>query len=308
MHDYTLHLNSQMSLISSDLHFDFCELACLGALAPQMSLEEFEKLKNLQSQGQSLNKAISSLQASIFTKYFLENPNLQEQAKWAVEVCEKNHFKMIYPGHELYPENFLTIEHPPKLLTFVGDPCWHIKNKISVVGSRDMGQDSQRWMEIHFSEYLKRSRVITVSGAAFGVDQLVHRLSLRNFLPTIAFLPSGLQNIYPKKFEYYLKSILETRGSVVSEFLPQIEMRKHHFERRNRLIAALSELLFVVEARRKSGSLITARLALGQGKTLCVLPSSPNHTQNLGNLDLLFDGAHPIRDVDDLLILSSYKT
>ena len=159
-------------------------------------------------------------------------------------------------------------------------------------------------MEHYFDMFLKTSQSVTVSGAAFGVDQLVHRLSVRNALPTIAFIPSGLGKIYPYRFKNDIEEILIARGSVMSEFLPNQEMKKHHFERRNRLISALSEVLFIVEARRKSGSLITARLALSQNKTLCILPSSPMQAQNLGNLDLLFDGAHPIRDDEDLLLLT----
>jgi DNA processing protein len=269
-----------------------------------MSLREFYSVKNLQTQGFSLSRAFQSLEPTALTLLLKEQTKLFDQAKDAVEACEKKNFKMLYPGHEFYPQNFLNIDHPPTLLTYRGEVCWSSLNKISVVGSRDMSMDSQKWMETHFNEYLKKSRAVTVSGAAFGIDQLVHRLSVRNCLPTIAFLPSGLNHIYPQKFEYCVDSILGARGAILSEFLPHVEMRKYHFERRNRLIAGVSELLFVVEARRKSGSLITARLALNQGKNVCVLPSSPNQTQNLGNLDLLFDGAHPIRDEEDLLILS----
>lgn len=294
------------NFLHDDLHFDFCELACLGAIAHRMSLTEFYAAKELLAQGCNLLQAVHSLTVSPFTIQLEDQPELFGQVKSAVEICEKNNFKMLYPGHPHYPNSFLNIDHPPKLLTYRGEVCWQNLNKISVVGSRDMSMDSQRWMEIHFNEYLKKSKSVTISGAAFGIDQLVHRLSVRNFLPTIAFLPSGLSQIYPKKFEFYIDSILDTRGAILSEFLPGTEMRKHHFERRNRLIAGLAELLFVVEARRKSGSLITARLALAQGKSLCVLPSSPNQTQNLGNLDLLFDGAHPIRDEDDLLVLSRF--
>lgn len=292
---------SNAPFLRDDFHSKICELACLGAVATQMTTQEFFDLQKILGSGFSLEKAVLELPASSFKLAVKNDPKLFGEARMAVEDCEKKSFRIIYPGHALYPEGFLTIDHPPKLLTYVGEPAWLAPVRISVVGSREMSQNAKEWMEQYFDLYLKSSSAVTVSGAAFGIDQMAHRLSVRNCLPTIAFIPSGLSKVYPYRFNYDMKEILLAKGAVVSEFPPSFEMKKHHFERRNRLISAISDVLFVVEARRKSGSIMTARLALSQNKTICVLPSSPMNAQNLGNLDLLFDGAHPLRDDKDLM-------
>ena len=284
-----------------DFHFKICELAALSSFATKITLIEFFNLKELLESGLSLKAAISSLAPSKFRQQF-ESTHFEE-AQQAVEQCVRKDYQVIYPGHEIYPEEFLFLDKPPLFLSYIGVPAWLTKNRISVVGSREMSQDTVEWMELYFDLFLKKTKAVTISGAAYGIDQLAHRLSVRNGLPSIAFLPSGLNQIYPRKFSYDIENLIQARGVVVSEFLPQIEMKKHHFERRNRLISGLSEILFIAQARRKSGSMITARLALAQNKNICVLPSSPMQAQNLGNIDLLFDGAQPLRDEKDLIAL-----
>ncbi len=290
-----------IDFLPETLHLKICELACLGTLVSQMTLEEFCEMQKAICSGLSLKQSILALTPSAFTNQVLGQDECLVASYAAAELCNKKKYQMIYPGHYLYPESFLNIDRPPKLLTYLGAPAWLSMNRISVVGSRDMSGESRQWMELYFDRFLKKTGAVTVSGAAFGIDQLVHRLSIRNFLPSIAFLPSGLSQIYPRRFIYDIEYLIEANGAVISEFLPNVEMKKHHFERRNRLISGLCKVLFVVEARRKSGSIMTARLALTQGRTLCVLPSSPIQTNNLGNLDLLFDGAHPLRDEIDLI-------
>lgn len=294
---------SMPEIMSHELHNKMCELACISALIPEMNLEYFAMLTRLLANNCSLKQSFEQIASSAILNRCKEDTNLWSKGQKALEVCEKQGFQILYPGHDLYPSEYLNLAQPPFFLSFKGTPAWLTANKIAVVGSRDASFDAKNWMELHFDSFLKLSRTVTVSGAAYGIDQLVHRISLRNFLPTIALIPSGLSQIYPRQFAYEIKAIVESGGAIVSEFLPGVEMKKHHFEKRNRLICGLTNLLFVVEAKRKSGSIMTARLALEQNKTICILPSSPMQTQNLGALDLLFDGVHPLRDEQDLLCL-----
>ena len=287
--------------LQEDFHPKNCELACLGTIVTSMTMDQFYELQKLLGSGFSVKNAIHELPASAFREAVTDD--LLGEASRAVEICAKKNYQIIYPGHSVYPESFLTIDHPPKFISYVGHSAWLQRLRISVVGSREMSANAKEWMEQYFDLFLKSTRAVTVSGAAFGIDQMAHRLSVRNCLPTIAFIPSGLSQVYPYRFNHEIAEIILAKGAVMSEFLPNQEIKKHHFERRNRLISAISEVLFIVEARRKSGSIMTARLALGQNKTLCVLPSSPMFTQNLGNLDLLFDGAHPLRDEKDLIAI-----
>ena len=227
-------LQNHLQEPNEDLHHKNCELACLGSLAAEMTLDEFVEIQKYLAAGMTLKKSVLSLKESMFTNRIKTNPELINDGLKALEICRVKKFNVIYPGHALFPESLLEIDRPPKLLTYIGEPAWLTQNKISVVGSREMSPNARQWMELYFNIYLQKSRSVTVSGAAFGIDQLVHSLSVRNLLPTIAFLPSGLDQIYPRRFAYDIVHLLATKGAVVSEFLPNVEMKKHHFERRNR--------------------------------------------------------------------------
>jgi len=157
------------------------------------------------------------------------------------------------------------------------------------------------WLDRELSSAVKSSKGYIISGGARGVDQKAHMISLRSGRPTVAFLPAGLACVYPRDFSGWIEPICRAGGAVVSQFSPFSEMRKQNFHHRNRLIAQLAQSVFVAEAARKSGSYLTARLAVDLGKGVGVLPSSPNYVGNLGGLDLLFSGAQLIREARDLL-------
>jgi DNA processing protein len=229
-----------------------------------------------------------------------------------IETAIDKGVNFTFPGEENYPTSMFNMTDVPFFLTYVGTPVWKKMLGLAVVGSREPSQLSEVWCEQELPPVLLNLPLMFVSGGARGVDQIAHRICLRNDRPTVAFLPSGLFEIYPSEFSSWSESIIKGGGAVVSEFSPQVKMKKYFFQRRNRLIAGLSVATLLIEARRKSGTLITARQTLDQGKTLFVLPSHPLDTGNMGGLDLLSEGATPIRDAKDLTIclhseISSYQ-
>lgn len=205
-----------------------------------------------------------------------------------------------YWGDSLYPLSFCGMPDAPLLFSYKGHPCWVLGRSLSVVGSRSISRLSTVWMEDHFADFLRTEQAVVISGGARGVDQTAHRLALRAGCPTAALLPSGLGEIYPSSLSALEKAILNGGGCLLSEYPFQQKMLKHFFHDRNRLIAALGALTFVVEAQRRSGSLITAHRSLELGKPVLVLPGHPGEISSLGNLDLLCEGASPIRDAEDL--------
>lgn len=211
--------------------------------------------------------------------------------------------KSTWPGQRDYPKFCKEICDPPKFLSYFGTPCWNTHALLSVVGSREAQPQTLRWMDEHMDEMAATDQVAFVSGAARGIDQKAHEISLRNFAPTIAFIPAGLAKIYPSDFQKWMAPIVDNGGAVISEFLADTPMYKGHFQKRNRLIAAISPVTFVVEARRKSGSLMTARLAGDYHRTIATLPGFPGDAKYAGNNDLLYDGAQMIRDAWDLQLL-----
>ncbi len=205
------------------------------------------------------------------------------------------------PGEPDFPAGFLNLQEVPFFLCYMGTPVWKTSVGLAVVGSREPSADSESWCEKELSLVLQQLSIFTVSGGARGIDQVCHRVSVRLRLPTVAILPSGLQNIYPPSLIPVVNSLLESGGALLSEYLPKTEMAKNFFQRRNRLIAGLAQICLIVEARRRSGTLITAQQAVEQAKPLFILPTHPYDPRGMGGLDLLLDGATPVRDAQDLI-------
>ncbi len=234
-------------------------------------------------------------------QYLLNKPNWFEQAKKDIALLEAKRIRYLHYFSDGYPDRFLTIDTPPLFFTYIGSLQPLQSTCLTVVGTRDPSLDACVWIETYLQDVLRKHNITTVSGAAIGVDQMSHSLAVFCKRSTIAILPSGLGSIYPQNFERQIEHVLGTGGAVLSEYPYEQFMRKHHFYQRNRLLASLGQALLVVEAKRKSGSLITARYALDMGRDVLVLPSSPFEENKLGTLDLLYDGALPVRDDLDLI-------
>lgn len=234
--------------------------------------------------------------------FFKEKVNWYDEVLREFELLQKKKLLLLHPRHPHYPQEFLILENPPLYLVFFGDPEVLKKHRLSVVGSRYPTSRTLNWMDQHIAPVVQKG-VVLVSGAARGVDQRAHAISIRNKMPTIAFLPSGLLQAYPRDFQNWYEKILEYGGAIMSEYHCNQFIHAHHFHERNRMIATLGYLLLVCEARRKSGSIMTARLALENSKSVGVVPGFPDEAYNQGCIDLLFQGAFPIRDSQDILSL-----
>ena len=224
----------------------------------------------------------------------------KESGERLQEQLFKHGIRVTFPYEDDYPLCFYGLSSPPLTWTYQGEPAWFRRNRLAVVGGREPLRDTHEWLSSHFVEFCRDREWVVVSGAARGVDQLAHLAALKTGSPTIAVLPSGLMKIYPSDFARWRDAIIGCGGCVVSQFPLKTEMRKYHFHWRNRLIAALSPGLFVAEANRRSGSRMTADYALRLGREIATLPVSSMGGKGLGGLDLLFDGAQLLRNVEDL--------
>lgn len=230
----------------------------------------------------------------------------KESAARVLKWCRERSVSILYPGHDDYPSSFLNLENPPLFLSVMGSPAWRSASCVSVVGSREPHPRSLDWMERHLSDFQKWTQVALVSGGARGIDQKAHALAVRAGRPTVIFLPSGLAKIYPPEMADWKNEVIATGGALVSSFAPEQEIRKQHFEGRNRLIACLGKAVFVVEARSRSGSVMTARLAQELGRPVAALPSFPGESWAVGTLNLIMDGgAAMVRDAMDLMVISN---
>lgn len=261
----------------------------------------FRGLRQLESQEYRLNADFLAQDPGLFS--YIQNLSKldYENLKSSLERSLEN-FSLIYLGHQDYPRQFVNLTEPAFLLRVLGKPIWKNNHGFAVVGSREPSSLSLQWMEEHLAPAIESLNLFTISGGARGVDQKLHSLSLRKESPTVAFLPSGLKKIYPDSLSFWTSMILEKGGALISEYEDNQEMLKHHFLARNRLIAGLGVATLVIEARKKSGTLITARQAMEQGKPVLVLPSHPLDSRARGGLDLICEGATPIRDAEDLCV------
>lgn len=173
---------------------------------------------------------------------------------------------------------------------------------LTVVGSRAMSPYGKQACE-HIIKGLAGYPVAIVSGLAYGVDAHAHEMALEAGLPTIAIPGSGLDwdVLYPRAHVSLAKRILETGGALLSEFEPTQKATDYTFPQRNRIMAGLSKATLVIEARERSGSLITARLATEYNRELLVVPGSIFSEGSRGTHQFLKLGATPVTSAEDVL-------
>jgi DNA processing protein len=201
------------------------------------------------------------------------------------------------------PENLQQIPDKPKQgLHVKGDP-WpdHLK-RLCVVGSRKPTDYGQATIEQLFSG-LSGHSISIISGLALGIDATAHRLALKYDLHTVAFPGSGLDQsvLYPATNKSLATEILKQGGGLVSEYDPKQKSAQWTFPRRNWLMAGLSDAVLVIEATQKSGTLITARLALDYNRDVLAVPGSIFSANSAGPHSLINDGAKLIQTADDIL-------
>lgn len=170
---------------------------------------------------------------------------------------------------------------------------------MAVVGSRKATPQGRAMAE-HLGAGLAGRGIVVVSGCAFGIDAAAHRGALAAGGPTVAVLGGGLDVAAPPS-NRGLAARIAREGCLVTEFPPGMPPLKHHFPRRNRIIAGLARIVVVVEAAGRSGALTTARHALAAGREVMAVPGHPYLPNSAGVNGLLVDGAHPVRSVDDVL-------
>jgi DNA processing protein len=187
-----------------------------------------------------------------------------------------------------YPPLLLELAVPPPVLAVRGDLGALHDAAAAIVGARAATDYGQR-MARHLARDLAAAGVVVVSGLARGVDAAAHRATLDAGGRTVAVMGTGLDRVYPAE-NRQLADAIAGRGALVTEFAPRELPLHYHFPRRNRLIAALSWAVVVVEAGRTSGSLSTARWAVEQGRAVLAVPGRVGDPGSEGPLALLRDG------------------
>lgn len=195
---------------------------------------------------------------------------------------------------EAYPEKLRQIYRPPMVLFTRGDISLLQKEIITIVGSRYPTKYSQDVINRLVPNIVQSGQVVA-SGLAKGVDALAHKAALFNQGKTIAVIGNGLNFSYPMQ-NFALQEEIVQKGLLISEYLPDTPPRPYRFPERNRILAGLSQSVIVTEAKEKSGSLITANLALQENRDIYAVPGPITNALSAGPNQLIEAGATPIVD------------
>lgn len=214
-----------------------------------------------------------------------------------VEVLPTDKFMTLLDAD--YPSALAEIYQPPVLLFYRGRRELLTQRKLAIVGARMCTTYSQHCLRQLLPE-LVQANLVTVSGLASGVDTLVHQETLIAGGQTIAVIGNGLNISYPRTNQL-LQARLGQEGLVLSEYLPDAPPQKFHFPQRNRIIAGLAVGTLVTEAKQRSGSLITANLALQENRNVYAIPGGLFSPLSVGTNELIQAGALPVLKASDIL-------
>ncbi|MCM8820632.1 MAG: DNA-processing protein DprA [Candidatus Omnitrophica bacterium] len=245
--------------------------------------------------------SLKELKESGIPSRIAENISQWEKLPWKEEIrfCEENNISLVSLEDPSYPRLLKEIPNPPVLLYVKGtlpsdnDVC------LAIVGTRNPSIYGMRMAE-KFAEQLSLYGVVVVSGMARGIDTAAHKGTLKAGGKTVAVVGCGMRYCYPAENLSLSNEIAKT-GAVITEFPSYIKPRPENFPQRNRIISGICRGVVVVEAGQKSGALITANLALEQGRDVFAIPGRADEITSKGTNQLLKEGAILVESVDDLL-------
>ncbi|HEX8417710.1 MAG TPA: DNA-processing protein DprA [Methylobacterium sp.] len=222
-------------------------------------------------------------------------PPTRAQAEGEIAQAARLGIHFVAIGEAGYPKLLQAAESAPPLLAVRGEGTILNRPAISIVGSRNASAAGLAFTE-RLSRGLGEAGLVIISGLARGIDARAHKAALGS--GTVAVLAGGQDRIYPANHTGLVDAILEAGGAIVAEMPMGWEPRGRDFPRRNRIISGLSYGAVVVEAARRSGSLITARFALEQGREVFAVPGSPLDPRAEGTNDLIRQGATLVAEVE----------
>jgi len=280
------------------LHWIWLSLSC------HAGGESFKKLYECLGSASDIYAAdenkIASIIGSRSNDYnLLTNKDLTDAEKILTFCRTKNVGILIY-SDERYPKRLREISNPPVLLYYRGNlPDFENSLCISVVGTRSVS-DYGRKNAFYISRDLAKAGATIVSGMAIGIDGVALAGALSEEKPTVAVIGSGIDVCYPSQHKRLAREIVK-RGCVMTEFAPGTKPFGSNFPIRNRIISGLSEATLVIEGHEKSGSLITARRAISQGRPVYALPGNVGNRNSEATNLLIKNGARALSSADDVV-------
>ena len=200
-----------------------------------------------------------------------------------------------------YPEKLRIIPDAPKKLYVEGNIDNLNSMCIAVVGSRICTKYGEKWCE-KFVKQLVNHNITIVSGMAIGIDSIAHKTAIKYGGRTIAVLPSGFNNIFPNENKYLYRNILNSNGTIITEYPPSILADSKKFLERNRIVSGLAKGVLVIEAAYRSGTSVTARIAVSQNRDVFCIPGSLDNPKSIGTNNLIKEFAKIVTEPEDILL------
>jgi len=275
----------------------------LGARRIAAILNKFEDIEDIWTAPRERFTDIPSLTGPVIDAITAS----RDEAKIDAYIKKLNELKISFVcvKDDNYPALLKTIHDPPAVLYYLGELPDNAKKTVSIIGSRrcsEYGLIVSRKM----SRDLTARGVIIVSGMAKGIDSSAHIGAISAGGKTVAVLGCGVNICYPAENTALRDKIIKN-GCAVSEYPPGTKPYHTNFPERNRIISGLSQAVVVVEAATKSGTLITANMALEQGREVLAVPGNVTSALSAGTNNLIYQGAVPARDYKDILYAIGMK-
>lgn len=255
----------------------------------------FYKLLNQFGSASAALNALPDMAKRGGAKSFKAHPKSEAEAE--IEALDTLGGCFVLRSQDTYPTLLAQVEDAPPVLSVLGHPHLLNKRTIAIVGARNASLNGKNFARRIAAEF-GRAGLLVASGMARGLDAAAHEGALDS--GTVAVLGGGVDVIYPRENEALYHSLCE-RGAIIAEAPLGTKPQARHFPRRNRIISGMARGTVVVEASLKSGSLITARMALEQGREVFAVPGSPNDPRAAGCNKLIKDGANLTQNAEDVL-------
>ncbi len=273
----------------------------LGVKKKQFLLEKYKNPENIY---QLKEKELSTIKG--IGEKGIQNildKNVRKNIENNLKFMLQHNIGIISINEEKYPQQLKEIYDPPISLYYKGNIDILKEKSIAVIGCRDASEYGKKAAK-YFSYNLAKQKLNIVSGLAKGIDSYAHIGTIcankEEAGKAIAVLGNGLDQIYPKENEILAKYILETDGVILSEYPLGTKPEKMNFPARNRIVSGLSKGVLVVEAKEKSGTMITVDFALEQGRDVFVVPGNINSIYSVGTNQLIQQGAKLVTNYTEI--------
>lgn len=278
----------------------FSKIKKLGSINAQKLLNKYNNPKEIwKLKREDLIKNIEineNIINDILNKKYRDNDEINK----CIKYMRENNIELINIYDKDYPEKLKNIYDKPISLYIKGNKELLNSFSLAIIGCRDNSNYGEFIAKI-ISSNLAKKDIVTVSGLAKGIDSIAHKATVKENKKTIAVIGSGLDNIYPKENINLAKEIIKNKGIIISEYCIGEKPEKMHFPARNRIISGISDGVIVIEAKKKSGTMITVDFALEQGKNVFAIPGNITSQNSEGTNELIKQGATVVTNINDIL-------